>query len=73
MSTDAGEKTPEDDLVWSVAMRTGAGVQIEFGPKVSDAPHSDDAKLHILGKALIGLGTRLMGSSINDDDDEWDD
>lgn len=69
------KKQPANDFVWIVVMTKDDGIKLEFGPELSDAPMSDDAKIHALGKSLIGLGTRLMGSSAREDDDlddDWD-
>lgn len=66
----AKKKTP--DYLWRVTSTEG-GVSLDLGPELSDAPYDDDAKLHVVGEALIRLGTRLMGSTIREDDDEWED
>lgn len=55
------------DYTWRVTNSAG-DVQISFGPKLSEAPFSDDAKIHILGKALIKLGTSLLTSTTGDED-----
>lgn len=62
----------KSEHIWRVTKEEGGGINVEFGPKLSDAGFDDDAKLHVLGKALIQLGTQLMGSTVRDDD-EWDD
>lgn len=61
------------DWTWRVTSSKANGIELQFGPELSEAPFSDDQKLHVLGKALINLGTRLLGSSVSDDgDDEWE-
>jgi hypothetical protein len=70
MPKSKSESEP-DDFIWRVTSTEG-DVTLAFGPKLSEAPYSDEAKLHFLGKALINLGTRLMGSTTSEDDDDWD-
>jgi hypothetical protein len=72
MPESKSESKP-DDFVWRVTSTEEEGITLAFGPELSEAPYSDEAKLHILGKALINLGTRLMGSTTSEDDDDWDD
>lgn len=61
-----------EDYTWRVTSSEAEGIQLEFGPKLADAPFDDDAKLQVLGKALVNLGTRLLTSTVNEDD-QWDD
>ena len=60
------------DYIWRVTKSAGGGINVAFGPKLAEAGFDDDAKLHALGKGLIQLGTQLMGSTVRDDDDDWD-
>lgn len=62
----------KDEYIWRVTKAEDGGITVAFGPKLSEAGFDDDSKLHVLGKALIGLGTQLMGSSVRDDEDDWD-
>jgi hypothetical protein len=67
------DEAVQGDYVWQVTKEEEGGINVAFGPKLSEAGYNDDTKLHVLGKALIQLGTQLMGSTVSDDDDEWDD
>lgn len=63
----------KDAYIWRVTKAEDGGVNVAFGPKLSEAGFDDDAKLHALGKGLISLGTQLMGSTVRDDEDDIDD
>jgi hypothetical protein len=56
------------DFTWRVT-NTDGKVNIEFGPKLSEAPFETDTKLMVLGKGLVSLGTRLLTSSVGEGDD----
>lgn len=58
------------NYVWRVT-NSGDGIDLAFGPELSEAPYSDDAKVQMLGKALIKIGTQLMTSTTGEDDDEY--
>lgn len=66
-------KNKPDDFIWRVTKNEEGGIDLAFGPKLSEAGFDDNSKIHLVGKALIQIGTQLMGSSVrDDDDDEWD-
>lgn len=59
----------EGDYTWQVTNRQGK-VTVSLGPEASKLPA--DPVMHKVGEVLIKLGTQLLQSTV-EDDDEWDD
>lgn len=71
---EGGERVEggERDYRWRVTAGADGTADISFGDLIEITEGEEDLYLHLLGETLIGIGTRLMGSTIQGDP-EWDD
>lgn len=71
--SDTDEPTKHLWRVTSSPGEDGASVELEIGPALSKMPISDTAKVRLVGRALLNLGTQLVSSRASDDDDWGED
>lgn len=57
------------DFIWRVT-KTSEGINLTTGEALAGFDRT--ATVQLIGKALIGLGTTLMGSTVADEDDDED-
>lgn len=57
---------------WRIEQGLDGGISVALGEKLSDAPFDDTTKLQLLGKRLISIGTKFLGNSWSQEDEDFD-
>lgn len=60
----------KDGLLWTVTYHKDEGVKITPGSELSR--YESDAQVAIIARQMVTIGSRLIGASL-EDDDEWGD
>jgi hypothetical protein len=66
---DSAASTDEDAYTWQVTNRQGK-VTVSLGEEASKLP--TNPVMHKIGELLIKLGTQLIQSHVEDEDDDYD-